>query len=149
MFCFCIKNNTTSKVKNFISLNSLQKTQSLRFGNTLSLDERSLLLPRELRELGASPAQIKVALVVLTSNICNTFDNNCVLKIHKAILTKAHFESFSKLLISQKLLTPENADPKYKKALKEALNVKGDHLEIPTNLKSIPVSHLKCNTRVK
>ena len=131
MFCFCIKNNTPSKVKDFISLNQIKGMQSLDSKSTISLPKRQSLFTQELKKLGASPAQIQVALVILNGDKCVTLDENCILLIHRTILTRAHYEKFSKLLIlstepTQELINGDLIN----------INIKRNHLPIPAELKT-------------
>ncbi len=98
--------------------------QSLDSKSTIPLPKRQSLFTQELKQLGASPDQIQVAIGILSSDLCVPINKDCILKIHKVILTEASYKNFSELLIS-------------KINSKEALNIKGDHLPIPSELVDI------------
>lgn len=121
-FSYCVENNTSSEIKNYVSLNSIEKMESLDFTNNLSADQRKALFQQELKKLGASPAQIKAALTVFNGNEC--LYDNCALAVQKLILKEASYTNFSKLIIAK--INP-----------KEALNIKKDHLPIPKDLQTL------------
>ena len=126
-----MKNNTSSEVKDFISLKQIQDMKSLDKNSNISLDERKSLLTPELKQLGASPAQIQVALAAFNDLECKNFNERCTSHIHRRILTRYHYEKFSKLLILSTEPTQELIDGDLIN-----INIKRDHPPIPAELKT-------------
>lgn len=125
----CHQKTTQSEVTNFISLNSIENLNFFRNYETISPEKREQTLINELRSLKASPAQINTARSLLSNSSflaqCDKFKDkstNAARTLYENISLKALYANFSKNLITNP---------------KDALKIKGDHIDVPKNLKDL------------
>jgi hypothetical protein len=136
LFCFfmsliisCHQKTTQSEVTNFISLNSIKNLNFFQKYETIPPNMREQTLLKELRDLKASPAQVNAARILLRDpeflSDCIKFkdkNTSAAQTLYENISINALYVNFSKNLLT---------DPK------NTLKIKGDHIDVPKNLKDI------------